>query len=197
MLRHLLPALLLALPLTTFAKVEVKPVQHNRLGGILVAKVSEEIAPGDYEALLAGLRAHPGRFARKILLLDSIGGSVPEALRMGRLLRETGFDSLVPTNGVCQGSCVYLLAAGNARTVNGHVGLHRPYFNGGDSAQAAQAARGQGYSASAYLRQMGVEQSLLADMQRIAPHQLRVLGPQELARYRLTQRASGQQLSAN
>lgn len=197
-MRHqLLCALLLCLPLTGFAKVEVKPVQHSRLGTLLVAKVSEEISPGDYEALMAGLRAHPGRFAGKILLLDSIGGSVPEALRMGRLLRETKFESLVPSEGICQGSCVYLLAAGTVRTVNGYVGLHRPYFTGGDSAQAEQAARGQGYSTSAYLRQMGVSDALLGDMQRIAPHQLKVLSPAELARYRLTQRGSGPQLSAN
>ena len=56
-------------------------------------------------------RAHPGKFARKILLLDSIGGSAAEAMRMGRLLRETGFETLVPAKGVCQGSCIYLLAA--------------------------------------------------------------------------------------
>ncbi|MDZ4334194.1 MAG: hypothetical protein U1A62_32925, partial [Pseudomonas sp.] len=36
------------------AKVEVQAGQHKSLGRILVAKVSEDIAPGDYEALLKG-----------------------------------------------------------------------------------------------------------------------------------------------
>ena len=45
---------------------------------------------------------------------------------MGYLLRETGFDALVPASAVCQGSCIYLLAAGRQRTIRGYVGLHRP-----------------------------------------------------------------------
>lgn len=102
-----------------FAKVEVEAAQQKNLGNILIVKVSEDIAPGDYDAMLKALRAHPGKFARKILLLDSIGGSAAEAMRMGRLLRETGFETLVPAKGVCQGSCIYLLAAGRKKTVRG------------------------------------------------------------------------------
>src|SRR5690606_16178688 len=81
-----------------FAKVEVQPVQHTKAGRILAVQISEDIAPGDYDALLKGLRANPGKFDRKLALLDSIGGSVAEAIRMGRLLRETGFDVMVPTD---------------------------------------------------------------------------------------------------
>ena len=109
--------------LTAHAQVEV---EAN--AGLLAAKISEEIVPGDYEKLLQGLRANPGQYTRKIVLLDSIGGSAPEAIRMGRLLRETGFEALVPSGGMCQGSCIYLLAAGSKRTVNGHVALRRPPF---------------------------------------------------------------------
>ncbi|MBC9252387.1 hypothetical protein A9179_19110 [Pseudomonas alcaligenes] len=165
------------------ARVEVQPVQHTSLGRILAVKVAEDIAPGDYEALLKGLRANPGKFARKIVVLDNIGGSVAEAIRMGRLLRETGFDALVPSDAVCQGSCIYLLAAGRDKSVRGYVGLHRPYFPAGDSALAASSPGG--YSPSAYLRDMNIPPSLFSDMNSIAPQQMRVLSPQELARYRL------------
>lgn len=89
----------------------------------------------------SGLRDHPGHYQQKLLLLDSIGGSVPEALRMGRLLRETGFVALVASNAVCQGSCVYLLAAGQSRTIRGAVGLHRPAYPGADSSLGAEQAR--------------------------------------------------------
>ncbi|UTW08676.1 hypothetical protein [Pseudomonas benzenivorans] len=167
------------------AKVEVEAGDDPRRGRLLVAKVSEDIAPGDYEALLKGLRANPGRYARKILLLDSIGGSAPEAMRMGRLLRETGFDVLVPSTGICQGSCIYLLAAGRKKTVRGHVGLHRPPFPAGDSALAHAAHHGQRHDPAAYLREMNVPTRLAEEMQRIAPHNMRVLDPKELARYRL------------
>ncbi|WP_409519734.1 hypothetical protein [Pseudomonas sp. J452] len=169
----------------TFAQVEVQPVQHTTVGRILAVKIFEEIAPNDYEALLKGLRQNPGEFAKKIVVLDSIGGSVQEAIRMGRLLRETGFDALVPSNGICQGTCVYLLAAGRDKNVRGHVGLHRPYYPSGDSALSERSSSAARYNPSAYWREMNIPASLAEDMSRIEPSKMRVLSPQELARYRL------------
>ena len=165
-----------------FARVEVKPVQNNSLGATLAVRITEDIATGDYEQLMQGLKRNPGKFARKIALLDCIGGNQDEAIKIGRLLRETGFDTWVPSHGICQGTCVYVLAAGHTRRVRGYVGLHRPYFPGGDSWQDDRASR---YSPAAYLREMNVAQSLLDDMGAVAPGQLRVLSAQDLARYRL------------
>ncbi|HEY1029682.1 MAG TPA: hypothetical protein VGE28_18870 [Pseudomonas sp.] len=153
--------------------------------GLLAAKISEEIVPGDYEKLLQGLRANPGKHKRKIVMLDSIGGSAPEAIRMGRLLRETGFEALVPSGGMCQGSCVYLLAAGSKRTINGHVALRRPPFPAGDSALAQAAHGSQPFSPARYLRDMGVDASLAEAIHQVAPGGLRLLSRDDLARYRL------------
>lgn len=179
-LRFALIGTALLTTLTAQAQVHVEAS-----GGLLAAKISAEIVPGDYEALLQGLRAHPGTHKRKVVLLDSIGGSAPEAMRMGRLLRETGFEILVPAHGICQGSCIYLLAAGRKRTVNGHVALQRPPFAAGDSA-LAQAAHGrQRFSAAGYLRDMGVDTRLAADIQQVTAGRLRLLSREELARYRL------------
>ncbi len=72
---------------TAHAKVEVLPLEHEDQGLVLVARVTEQIAPGDYEALLKGIMAHPGKYARKLLILDNIGGSTAEAMRMGYLLQ--------------------------------------------------------------------------------------------------------------
>jgi hypothetical protein len=166
-------------------KVEVEAVQHKTAGRILAVSVSEDIALGDYEALFKGLTANPGKYAKKLALLDNIGGSVPEAIKMGRLLREAGFDTLVQNNAVCQGSCVYLLAAGRDKTVRGHVGIHRPYFANGDSAQANLAGNTSRYSPAAYFKEMNIPSSLANDMQAIAPSNLRVLTALELASYRL------------
>lgn len=169
----------------TFAKVEVQAVQHQSAGSILAVDISETIAPGDYEALLKGLLANPGKYSKKLALLDNIGGSVAEAIRMGRLLRESGFDTLVPANAVCQGSCVYLLAAGRDKSVRGHVGIHRPYFANGDSVQAQQAANTARYSPATYLRDMHIPTSLLDAIQAVPAHNVQVLSARELARYRL------------
>lgn len=167
------------------AKVEVQAGQHKSLGLILVAKVSEDIAPGDYELLLKGIKANPGKYAKKIVMLDSIGGSVSEAIRIGRLLRETGFDALVPSTGVCQGSCVYLLAAGHAKTVRGYVGIHRPYYAGSDSVHSASALGASRASQAAYFKEMQIPSALLDVINSTEPSRMRVLTPAELARYRL------------
>ncbi|WP_275544540.1 MULTISPECIES: hypothetical protein [unclassified Pseudomonas] len=179
-LRFALIATTLFTALSVQAQVEV---EAN--AGMLAAKISEEIVPGDYEKLLAGLRANPGKHKRKVVLLDSIGGSAPEAIRMGRLLRETGFEALVPSGGMCQGSCIYLLAAGTKRTINGHVALRRPPFPAGDSAQAQAAHGRQSFSPAKYFRDMGVDVRLAEDIYQLEPGRLRLLGQDELARYRL------------
>jgi len=179
-LRFALVATTLFTTLTAHAQVEV---EAN--AGLLAVKISEEIVPGDYEKLLAGLRANPGKHKRKVVLLDSIGGSAPEAIRMGRLLRETGFEALVPSDGLCQGSCIYLLAAGTKRTINGHVALRRPPFPAGDSALAQAAHGSQPFSPARYFRDMGVDVSLAEDIYQVEPGRLRLLGKDELVRYRL------------
>ncbi len=166
------------------AKVDVQAGEHKTQGRMLVVKVSEEIALGDYEALLKGIRNNPGTFARKIVMLDSIGGNVSEAMRMGRLLRETGFDTLVPSTGVCQGSCVYLLAAGKRKTVRGHVGIHRPYYNGSDSAHSTSNSVSRSSQIS-YFKDMQVAPELLEAINSTAPQRMRVLSASELKRYRL------------
>lgn len=170
---------------TAIAKVEVQAVQHKTIGLVLAAKISEDIAPGDYEALISGIRANPGKYAKKVVVLDSIGGSVPEAIKMGRLLRETGFDALVPSSSVCQGTCIYLLAAGREKTVRGYVGLHRPYFPSGDSALADLTHKGVRYNPTDYFREMNIPTSLVEEMQAIEPWKMRVLTSEDLARYRL------------
>jgi hypothetical protein len=189
MTSNLIPVTLLLIALfcsaTVSAKVEVQSVQHKTAGQILAVSISDDIAPGDYEVLLKGITGNPGQYAQKIFLLDSIGGSVAEAMKMGRLLREAGFDAIVPASSICQGTCVYLLAAGNAKKIRGHVGIHRPYFPSGDSALADQAGNGTGYSSELYFKQMNIAASLIDDMQAIAPSKMRVLTPKELASYRL------------
>jgi hypothetical protein len=167
------------------AKVEVQAGMHKTLGMILVAKVSEDIVLGDYEALLSGIRQNPGKYQKKIAMLDSIGGNVTEAMKIGRLLRETGFETLVPSTGVCQGSCVYVLVAGVKKSVRGHVGVHKPYYAGSDSIHSVSRGEGPRYSPTTYFREMGMPMGLLEAMLSTEPQRMRVLTPAELTRYKL------------
>lgn len=104
---------------------------------------------------------------------------------MGHLLRETGFDALVPSNSLCQGACDNLLAAGRDKSVRGYVGLQRPYYRGGDPALCGQAGSALRYSPNASLRGMDIPASLADDMSRIEPSRMHVLTPEERLRYPL------------
>ncbi|WXL27453.1 hypothetical protein WG219_08365 [Ectopseudomonas mendocina] len=190
-MRPLLIQLLLTLGLAlssgaALAKVDVQAGMHKTLGMMLVVKISEDIVPGDYEALLRGIRQHPGKYQKKIAMLDSIGGNVTEAMKLGRLLRETGFETLVPSTGVCQGSCVYVLVAGVKKSVRGHVGLHKPYYAGSDSIHSVSRSNDPRYSATTYFREMGMPMGLLELMLSTQPNRMRVLTRDELVRYKLT-----------
>ncbi len=69
--------------------------------------------------------------------------------------------------------------------MHGYVGLHRPYYPAGDSAQARTAHRGEHYSPAAYFRAMNIPSRLAEDMQRTDPYHMRVLTAEELAGYGL------------
>ena len=157
-LRTVLACLAVFCAAPALARVEVHSLQHKSMGRVLTVRVSEEIAPGDYETLLKGLRNNPGTYSRKLLLLNSIGGSVPEAIRMGRLLRESGFDALVPSSS--------------------------PYYAHGDSLHS-RSANGMRYDSAAYFREMDIPSTLVQAMQSTDPKRMRVLSAKELAQYRL------------
>lgn len=90
------------------------------------------------------------------MVLDSSGGSVLDAIKLGRLWRELGVRTMVGTvsatrsggttrveiypEAYCESMCVFLLLSGNARTVpaGAHVRVHQIWM--GDRAEDATAA---------------------------------------------------------
>jgi ATP-dependent protease ClpP protease subunit len=74
--------------------------------------------------------------------LDSPGGDVMEAIRIGRLIHERFMHTVVMPERECASACVFILAAGVLRipTQKAHVAVHRPRFD--PTYFAALAARG-------------------------------------------------------
>lgn len=71
------------------------------------------------------------------VVLDSEGGSVREALRIARSLRQWGFVSHTPRSAKCISACVFLYAAGLVRipaveedqvNLTRNIGLHRAFI---------------------------------------------------------------------
>ncbi|MFT6531837.1 MAG: hypothetical protein ACJASC_001383 [Limimaricola cinnabarinus] len=147
------------------------------------------IAPGDAVRLTPLLDAADPRPA--IAWLDSPGGSVADALELGRVLRNEGIDTALSAEAVCLSACPYLLAGGAARRVaeGAWVGVHQHYFDQNAALPAIFAVediqRGQG-DVMEYLIEMGIDPALMRHALVTPPDEIYLLLPEELERYGLT-----------
>lgn len=89
-------------------------VTHNGSSILL----SGEIMSGDLEQVEAALN-------RKLapIHLDSNGGQVLEAIKIGELIRSKSLETRLPYNSSCASACVLLLAAGVIRTADETAGI--------------------------------------------------------------------------
>jgi ATP-dependent protease ClpP protease subunit len=125
---------------------------------------------------------------RNIMLdINSSGGSVQEAMRLGRALRKN--QAMVHVWQQCASACVYVLSGAVRRIASdGSVFIHRPYgatakkTNHRSTDQEWKQLQGQ---IRHYLLEMNIPESLLDAMNRVPPEESVALGPEELARYGL------------
>ena len=146
-----------------------------------------EIAGGDATRILKQineLREAPTR-----AILNSPGGSLQDALELGRALRLAGMETEMREGDICYSACPYLLAAGVTRTVpeEAIVGVHQHYF--GEStllpafAAVGDIQRGQG-QVMRYLDQMGIDPLVMQHALVTPPDEIYVLLPEGLQRYK-------------
>jgi hypothetical protein len=152
------------------------------------------IVPGDAERIekqLAELVPKP-----QGVILNSPGGSVQDALLLGRHLRDADMTTALRSGDICYSACPYLLAAGIGRTVpdDASVGVHQHYFGESTLLPAFVAVediqRGQG-EVMTYLDEMGIDPLVMQHALVTPPDEIYVLLPQELERYRFIEKPSG------
>jgi hypothetical protein len=127
----------------------------------------------------------------------SHGGSVTEAMKLGRYLRREKAN-VMPV-GYCESSCVLLLAGGIHRTVlpmtiptgerlKPTISVHRPYFEERPSSgDAGLLIKNTLTSVKKYLDEMNIPPGLADLMYSIPPEKKRILTQSELSYYRLNQ----------
>lgn len=149
-------------------------------------RLSGAIAIGDGERFrdyLSGLSDLPER-----VVLMSPGGSVLDALEIGRALRDAALVTEVEAGGVCFSACPYVFSAGTERIAadSARVGVHQHYFGESTVLPAFMAVedvqRGQGL-VMAYLIEMGVDPAVMQHALTTPPDEIYVLLPEELDRY--------------
>ncbi len=148
----------------------------QRLGRPTVRQVgtaieySGPIAPGSYVQLRAALDANP---SAATLVLDSGGGIVSEAMRMGRLVSERGLATHV--DGRCFSACMLMLVSGGTRTadVGADLALHAVSSTTNiEPAFTNLLTKGAGRGAANYLETHGVPAEFIQEADRIGPTQL-------------------------
>ncbi len=69
------------------------------------------------------------QFKSAMVILDSQGGALSAGIEIGKMIRLTGYSTLVPANTTCTSSCALIWLAGSRRFLSpeGKVGFHASY----------------------------------------------------------------------
>lgn len=134
-----------------------------------------------------------GEYVR-IISLNSPGGSVQDAMVMGKLLRASGISAEVVDGALCASSCPLLLAGGEKRLVGPQaaIGVHQFYaVSGGRDARSPGPAEAMSDAQittariSRYLGELGVDPALWLHAMDTPPQSLYYLSADEMKKYRL------------
>lgn len=127
----------------------------------------------------------------EMVRLNSPGGSVPDALSIGRAIRQAGLTTVMGAVDICLSACPYILAGGKTRDIHSdaQVGVHQHYFGANSALPAFLAVetiqRGQGEVMS-YLTDMGIDIEVMKHALLTPPDEIYVLLPDQLEKYRFT-----------
>lgn len=152
-------------------------------------RLTGQIAPGDADRFATWLDRN--RPAALRVMLDSSGGSVSDALAIGRTIRAAGYATEVGEGAVCLSACPYMLAGGVSRQVasGGIVGVHQHYFGRNTILPAFMAINDLQRAQAGvmdYLTQMGVDLRLMTHALRTPPEEINLLDAALMEELRLT-----------
>jgi hypothetical protein len=123
----------------------------------------------------------------RALRLNTTGGDLNEAMRIGRWARGLKMAVIVQDASVCLSSCVYILAAGLQKHPYGDIGIHRPYLVAAPAGGADKVMKQALRLSQEYFVEMNTPAQLAEDMFSTAPDDMKLLGDASLSKYRLNQ----------
>lgn len=165
--------------------------------GLIIIKVwlTNVITTSDalrFEEMLAQQKKHIAKTGDQVIYtvnLESDGGDVTAAMRIGRALRK--MEALaMPIK--CHSACVFVLAGAGYRAVgkDSKVGIHRPYQQEAvltNPENEKRKYKQMQLEVERYLTEMNVPLTLYTDMMLIPPDQLKILTRNELSSYGLAE----------
>lgn len=179
-----------------------KPPKHDSIGQKMTfvrgpqgkASAVGRIEPGTAAEFIDFIEGQDGEV--KSLYLHSPGGSVQDALKMSKLVREKNIVTLVPNDAYCASSCPILFSGGSERTVgrNAWVGVHQIYAtraapgNLSDGMSQAQSITAE---VQQHLVDMGVDTRAWLHAMKTPSDQLYIFTPKELKDYKFATKVAG------
>ncbi|MDX8492613.1 hypothetical protein RFN29_13615 [Mesorhizobium sp. VK22B] len=135
----------------------------------------------------------------RVIVFNSPGGNVGSAIRLGRMIRAAGLDTLQLRQLQCASACSLAFLGGVHRVAEpGSIGIHRPSLKPADGMSNEEAkARVQFGTAAiiAYVIEMGVDPKLMELASSYDRHDIRYLSASEMAELRVTNAAANQSLA--
>lgn len=125
----------------------------------------------------------------RVLDIDSAGGQVEEAIRVGDQIAESRWSIWVRDGSLCHSACVLVLAAGDTRSIAGKVGIHRLMrlkSTATTRAELNDELRDITQQLRDYLSRNGVAAHLADRMMTIPARNLLLLNTAELRQYGLS-----------
>ncbi|WP_052121492.1 COG3904 family protein [Inquilinus limosus] len=171
---------------------------------ILAEGEIDRSTPGRFEAFLARTPDPP-----RLVRLNSHGGLIVYGTRLGQMIREGGFDTVVGRVKIrrgdgraetqfsnCFSACTLAFLGGVRRRVDGgDFGIHRPAVDQArvgravDAEEIRQAMRLSGYLIAAYVAQMGVDPDFIT--RSFAGPDIRLLDHDDLVRLKVVTDGAG------
>ncbi len=133
-------------------------------GSVPVVSLSGEIATGDAQAF----RRATHRLDRAMVILDSAGGEVADALGIGAVIATTGFTTLVGPDIGCSSACglVWLAGARRYMAASSGIGFHTSVRNNGAAVTSYLADLGLDAEAVRVIATAGPQLRLTPDWAR-------------------------------
>lgn len=179
--------------LTTAPEILDEPLRIE-LGSNGILQLTGTIDPGAAQRFADEIAAR-GEYVSTVLL-DSPGGSVDDALEIGRLILEKGLSTQVRDGQLCASSCPLIFASGAERLAgrDAAIGVHQIYAaalsaSPVDALSVAGVAMADAQNVTAlitrYLGEAGVDAALWLHALETPPDRLYYFSPEEMERYRL------------
>ena len=132
----------------------------------------------------------------RVIVFNSPGGNVGSAIRLGRMIRAAGLDTLQVRQMQCASACSLAFLGGIHRFAEPEsIGIHRAFLKPADgiSTQEAEARVRFGTAAIiSYVVEMGVDPKLIELASSFGKHDIRYLSAGEMAELRVTNVAANQ-----